>query len=123
MDGIMTQINAVLAESEANGQCRDLQIEKQWLCDRGHALGVSVRVRVETRIQGRIMVHFVDRLLKFRHAVDPKADSPAEVEVDCEIEGTTYDIHCDVPGCNAVRTWHMGEAALERFLSARKGEK
>lgn len=119
MDGIMTKINAVLAESEANGQRNDLEVNKQWTCQKDHVLGVSVRVRVEAEIKGKKTVYFVDRLLKFRHAIDPKADSPAAVEVDCEIEGTTYDIRCDVIGCGAVRTWYMGEAALERFLERR----
>jgi len=123
MDGIMTQINAVVAESEADGQRSDLRVNRQWTCENGHVLGVSVRVRAEAQIKGKKTIFFVDRLLKFRHAIDTKSESPAAVEVDCEIEGTAYDIRCDVEGCNAVRTWHMGEAALERFLETRRGAK
>lgn len=119
MDEITARINAVLAESEASGQRRDLEINKEWVCERGHVLGFSVRVRLETEINGQQVVHYVDRLLKLRHAVDIKSESPADIEVDCEIEGTAYNIQCDVPGCSSRRTWHIGEAALERFLAQR----
>ncbi len=99
---------------------KDMEVSKQWLCENGHILGVSVRVKAGE--------HYVDRLLKFRNAVDLNAETPVEVDVDCEIEGTVFNIRCNVPGCRHIggdtkpvsRTWYMGQAALERFLEARR---
>jgi hypothetical protein len=117
LDTILVQVGEVLAESAANGQRKGVEINQKWLCrgKTGHVLGVSVRVRVETEKR----TYYVDRLLKFRQAVDPAADQPAEIEVDCEVEGTAYDIRCTV--CGATRTWWMGEAALERFVEKARG--
>jgi hypothetical protein len=77
-----------------------------------------LEVKEEAEIRGRKRIYYVDRLMKLRNAIDLQAEEPAEVEVDAEIEGTTYDIRCTV--CGARRTWWMGEAALARFLEGRK---
>jgi hypothetical protein len=100
--------------------CRDrseIEVNGPWLCQgkTGHVLGISVRVKIEA--QGGRRVH-VDRLIKFRQAIDTDAEQPDAVDVDCEIEGTVYDIRCSV--CGARRTWWMGEAALERLLERRQ---
>jgi hypothetical protein len=118
MDAILVQVSAVLAEAAEDGQRENVVINQKWLCKgkTGHVLGVSVQVRMETGWDGKKRVYYVDRLLKFRHAVDPDAAHPAEIEVDCQLEGTSYDIVCDVPGCGATRTWWMGEAALKRYV-------
>ena len=120
MDVILAQAGVILAERVKGEGRSDIEIGGKWLCQgkKGHVLGISVRVRVEAEIRGRKRVYYVDRLIKFRNAIDPQAEQPAEVEVDCEIEGTTYDIRCTVCGCR--RTWWMGEAGLERFLEGRK---
>lgn len=120
MDGMLILQNVVMAEKAIKGNRSDIEINGKWLCQgkTGHVLGISVRVRVEAEIRGRKRVYYVDRLMKLRNAIDVQAEEPAEVEVDCEIEGTTYDIRCTV--CGARRTWWMGEAALARFLEGRK---
>ena len=118
MNGLL-QIGALVLELDDDLQ-KDAQVNKHWLCENGHILGVSVRVK-----HGR---HSVDRLLKFRNAVDLNSEAPAEVDVDCEIEGTVFNIRCNIPGCKhkdgsskpVTRTWQMGAAALDRFLDARK---
>lgn len=120
MDTILVNANILLAERAVNGRS-DIEINGKWLCQgkAGHVLGVSVRVKVEVKIRGQKRIYYIDRLMKLRNAIDPQAEEPAEVEVDCEVEGTTYDIRCTV--CGARRTWWMGEAALTRFLEGRKG--
>jgi hypothetical protein len=121
MDVILMQAGLLLVERGKGEGRSDIEIGGKWLCQQGkagHVLGIKVRVRVEAEIRGRKKVYYVDRLIKLRNAIDPQAEQPAEVEVDCEIEGTTYDIRCTV--CGARRTWWMGEAALDRFLEGRK---
>jgi hypothetical protein len=121
MDVILAQAGVILAERVKGEGRSDIEIGGKWLCQQGktgHVLGISARVRVEVEIRGRKRVYYVDRLMKFRNAIDPQAEQPAEVEVDCEIEGTVYDIRCTV--CGMRRTWWMGEAGLERFLEGRK---
>jgi hypothetical protein len=112
MDDILLRVSALLVEIEVG---EDVKVSRNFVCANGHVLGVAVQVKVEEEWDGKKHTFYVDRLLKFRRAVDREAERPAEIEVDCMIEGTTYDITCDVPGCPHKRTWWMGEAALERL--------
>ena len=92
---------------------------KQWKCEKGHLLGIIERVQVS----GKSGKYHVERLILFRQAIDldPKSTVALDdVDVIGNIEGTMMDIRCSVPGCGEVRTWWMGEAALERFLESRK---
>jgi len=85
---------------------------KEFKCPRcGAVLGLVKRFHVE-RPGSRA---HVSRLLLFRQAVDRSAEVPESVDVIAVVEGNTLDIRCSVPGCNAVRSWHKGEDALERF--------
>ena len=85
---------------------------KRWKCPNGHVLGVTQEKLVEQN--GRKF--FVDRMILFRQALDPQAEIPEDVDVIAALEGTTLDVRCSVPGCGGVRTWYMGEAALERLI-------
>ena len=94
---------------------------RQWRCGHGHILGYIERVRVVER--GRELHE--TRLNVLRHAVDPDADDPAQVDVLAVIVGTTLDVTCDVCGCT--KSWFIGEEAmarlLERSVSQRRGER
>lgn len=80
---------------------------KQWRCKNGHVLGIVQRVKVSER--------WTTRLMLFRQAIDLEAARNFDdVEVIANIEGTTLDVRCSV--CNAVRSWYIGEAALERLI-------
>lgn len=101
-----------------DGILTDGRTGKLWMCKKhdGHALGLHVCVSVNN--------HFVDQLLLFKDAVrvgettDIKTVSMPDVKIKGTIEGTTYDLECEI--CGAKRTWWMGEAALERFIENRK---
>ena len=71
-----------------------------WLCKKnnGHALGLVVN----------------DKLVLFRHAVEA---NNLGAGVTLGSVDSMNDIECDI--CNAKRTWHIGEAALERFIEKR----
>ena len=77
---------------------------KPWVCRKCSA------VLGQVKRNGRGVRH----LMLYRHAVNLKAESPAEVEVIGYLEGTMTDIVCDV--CGAVRTWAMGQEALEKAV-------
>lgn len=94
-----------------------VEVNRYWKCPNGHALGIVVREKILSDAEGKKVIHFVDRLLKFRRAMDLSVEPLVFSEIDCKIEGTVFDIACDVAGCGAVRTWHMGESALERVLA------
>lgn len=91
---------------------------KQWKCRRGHVLGLVERVQASSNGNK----YHISRLMLFRQAIDrdPTSVSMADVDVIANIEGTVMDIRCSVPGCGEVRSWWMGEAALEKFLESRK---
>jgi hypothetical protein len=91
---------------------------KEWKCRNGHVLGVAQRVEVNREFAGRPLRYHSTRLLLYRHAVDLSQETPAEVEVIANVEGTTLDVRCDAPGCEAVRSWYEGEAALGALLEA-----
>ncbi len=85
---------------------------KQWKCKNNHVLGIIERVQVSS--DGR--KYHVTRLMLFRHAIDLEPESFVrleDVDVLANIEGTA-NIRCSC--CNEIRTWWMGEAAMERFL-------
>ena len=90
---------------------------ENWLCENGHCLGVIRQVRISNN--GKKVY---SQLLKFRNAIDLNAEKPAEVEVDCEIEGKTH-VFCNVPGCvdkngkRTVRTWWMDSKRVATLLS------
>lgn len=95
----------------------DGNLEKltQWKCKNGHVLGVVERAQVSN---GGTKYH-VSRLMLFRQAIDLEAVGSLEnVDVLANIEGTVMDIRCSC--CSTVRTWWMGDAALERFMQGRK---
>lgn len=79
----------------------------EWNCPHGHGLGVVRRAKAGD--------HHVSRLFLFRQAVDRSEPTPESVDVIAVVEGTTLDIRCSV--CGAVRTWYMGEDALERLMA------
>ena len=83
-------------------------MDKVWKCPNGHILGLARRQKVNGR--------WVTRLLLYREAVDTAAERLAEVDVVAAIEGAALDVRCSV--CGAVRSWSVGEDALERFLEA-----
>jgi len=91
---------------------------KQWKCKNNHLLGIVERVHVSSD-RGK---YNVSRLILFRQAIDidpTSTASLADVDVIGNIEGTVMDIRCSIPGCGEVRTWWMGEAALDMFLASR----
>lgn len=73
---------------------------KVWLCKKnnGHVLGLVVN----------------DKLVLFRHAVEVENVGAG---VTLGSADSMNDIECDI--CKAKRTWHIGEAALERFIEKR----
>jgi hypothetical protein len=82
---------------------------KQWKCKNGHVLGVIQRVKTGNG--------HVTRLMLFRDAIDLKANGQAkEIDVIANIEGTTLDVRCSVARCGEVRSWFMGEDAMERLV-------
>jgi hypothetical protein len=92
---------------------------KQWKCKNNHLLGIVDRVAVS----GNVGKYHVARLILFRHAIDLDPTSSLvldDVDVIGNIEGTVMDIRCSVPGCGEVRTWYLGEAALERLIEKRR---
>lgn len=89
-----------------------------WRCKHGHDLG-SVRWS-ETGGGSK-----VQQLLLYRNAIDMSDEHPDDVDVIAVIEGYVVDVRCNVPGCDAMRTWVPGEAALKRLLDSmrkRRGE-
>lgn len=85
---------------------------RQWKCAHGHVLGVIQRVEVDDIGRKR----WATRLLLFRQAIDVEHGDMAEVDVMANVEGTTLDVRCSVPGCGCVRSWFIGQAAMERLL-------
>ena len=85
---------------------------KQWTCKNGHVLGVIRREPVSSNGAKS----YETRLIKYRNAIDLTVERPADVEVDCEPEGTVHDVRCNIPGCGEMRTWWAGRAGLERLL-------
>lgn len=74
---------------------------KPWACANGHIMG-----QVKRNGSG------VRQLLLYRHAVDPNAETPENVDLIGRLEGTVFDIRCDL--CGAVRSWQMGREAVEK---------
>jgi hypothetical protein len=78
---------------------------KQWQCGNGHVLG-------QVKRNGR----GIRQLLLYRHAVDMTAESPEQVDIIGEIEGTVLRIRCDVAGCEEIRTWEIDKEAAQRVI-------
>lgn len=74
---------------------------KPWACVNGHIMGQVKRNRSGVR-----------QLLLYRHAVDLDAEKPENVDLIGHLEGTMFDIRCDL--CGAVRTWQIGKEAVEK---------
>ncbi len=92
---------------------------KQWKCENGHVLGIVDRVQASNNGTK----YHISRLMLFRQAIDLDPVSSvtlADVDVIANIEGTVMDIRCSC--CSLIRTWWMGDAALERFLAGRKAK-
>lgn len=101
-----------------DGILSDGRTGRLWMCKKhyGHALGLHVR---ELQASGL----WLDVLLEFRAAVavGMEKDNKTVVlsaQISGALEGTKRDIECTI--CGSKRTWHMGEAALERWMEARK---
>lgn len=86
---------------------------KQWKCPNGHVIGVIDHVSLKN---GQGKSRHVSRLLLFRHAVDLSQSNLMAADVVGDVEGTMLHIKCDVAGCGAIRSWWIGEDALERLL-------
>lgn len=86
---------------------------RQWKCRNGHILGMVERVKVENSL-GEI--GHVSRLLLLRRAIDLSQMYPEEVDIIGALEGTMLHIRCDVTGCGEVRTWEIGQDAIERLM-------
>ena len=69
---------------------------KTWRCANEHVLGV-----ISYNGSGKPLLEL------YRHAVDLKADEPAEVDVIGVLSGGMRNIRCDV--CWDVRVWHNKE--------------
>lgn len=89
---------------------KSLQGLRQWKCKNGHVLGIVIRQPINEGAQ-----HFCEtRLALFRHAVDPERVTDGNVVAI--IVGTTLDIKCNATGCDATRSWFIGEIGIERSL-------
>ena len=75
-----------------------------WCCPKGHALGVVKK-------NGRGL----NQLLLYRHAVNDEGERLRQVDIMAVVEGSVMDIRCDI--CMDMRTWHMGQDALDRLLA------
>lgn len=91
-----------------DGVLQDGRAGKLWMCKKedGHVLGLHVRVS-NNGLK-------LDKLLLFRNAVLPECLDEAQVMGTVE---SMEDIECSL--CDAERTWHIGSAALERFIQKR----
>ena len=69
---------------------------REWRCAQAHVLGMIIR-----NGSGKPLLEL------YRHAVDLKADEPAEVDVIGVLSGGMRNIRCDV--CWDVRVWHFRE--------------
>ncbi len=78
---------------------------KQWLCKKGHVLGLISWNGNET-----------PQLMLYRHAIDLQAEEPEEVDVIGPLQGR-MPVRCDVPDCDAVQLWEVSEQALIEMLS------
>lgn len=78
---------------------------KIWRCPQGHGLGVVKR-------NGR----GIYQLLLYRHAIEAVGEL-GQVDVMAVVEGSVMDIRCDI--CGEMRTWVIGQEALERLLEGR----
>jgi hypothetical protein len=76
---------------------------RTWRCQNGHGLGVVKR-------NGSGMY----QLLLYRHAVATDGVDDVQVDVMAVVEGSVMDIRCEI--CGEMRTWVIGQAALERLL-------
>lgn len=76
---------------------------KPWMCSNGHILG-----QVKRNGNG------VRQLLLYRHAVDLSAEQPMDVDLIGFLEGSMFDIRCDL--CGAVRPWEIGKEAVRRLV-------
>ena len=76
---------------------------RAWQCPNGHVLGVVKR-----------KANHGTQLLLYRRAVDGQMERPREVDVMAVVEGSVMDIRCDI--CGEMRTWVIGQEALERLL-------
>ncbi len=78
-----------------------------WRCRKGHVLGMI-------RLNGRRR----SMLELYRHAVDPGAEVPVEVEVMGLLVGGMRDIRCDV--CGDVAAWHSSRARVNKKRGKRE---
>jgi hypothetical protein len=86
----------------------DIERFKRWMCERGHVMGVTERVKVKLRAGETTIRYFTTRLLIFQNSVDMGAEIPAEIEVATALDGRILSmVHkCSVPGCGCKREWH-----------------
>lgn len=82
---------------------------KQWHCRNNHALGVI-------RLNG----DQVPQLMLYRHAVDLKAEQPAEVDMMIGPLVGRMPVRCDI--CDDVRLWDVSVQALADLILGLKVE-
>lgn len=88
---------------------------KLWKCKNGHCLGIVMREEATSTTDSK--KYHITRLWLFREAVEGLSSSyigDLDKEVIAKVQGTAEDIRCSC--CGEVRTWWIGEAALERIV-------
>lgn len=89
---------------------------KQWKCGKGHVLGVVVREKVKTKIEGVTLKYHTSKLVIYRLAIDLEAESAAQVDAAGTLFGRMllgFSWKCSVPGCGCVRDWNPDDEALD----------
>lgn len=97
----------------------DGALHKLWKCKNGHALGVVMREEVLNT--GDRKKYHITRLWLFREAREVVTDEVIahfDTDVMAKVQGTAEDIRCSC--CGEVRTWWIGEAALERVVGQKR---
>lgn len=90
---------------------------KQWCCENGHAMGVSLREKVSLRAGATTLRYFTTRLLIFQNSVDMDAERPTEIEVSSSIDGRILSMTHKCSVCGATREWHPQREVVE-FLAS-----
>lgn len=95
----------------------DIERFKHWKCDHGHIMGVTERVRVALRVNGKTLRYYTTRLLLFRDAIDYLAEKPAEIEVTTELNGSILSMVHKCSLCGDKREWHAEKSVVEFVAS------
>lgn len=76
---------------------------KPWRCKNNHILGII-------QVNG----NDVTRLLLYRHAVDEKAEQPAEVDLIIGPMVGSMPVHCDI--CDDVKLWDVSIETIGEWI-------